>query len=102
MSSQLIGLGLAGIVVICFCLGFRAGLIALLLIRPLCDRIFELGRADIGGSALSSGAILNLVVIAAVLTKAPSVWRSVPPPLRTAWILFLLVVMFSVTYAPVP
>lgn len=100
--GQLVGLLLAGVVVVCFGLGFRAGLIALLLIRPVCDRIFELGRFDVGGSALSPGAILNLVVIGAVLTKAPSVWRSVPPGLKSAWFPFLMVVMFSVTYAPVP
>ncbi len=52
--------------------GMQRGIAALLIIRPLCDRLFEQARFDVAGRDLSYGAVLNFIVIAAML---PSLFK---------------------------
>ena len=98
---MLIGLVLAGVIPFSFLLGFRQGIAALILIRPLCDRIFEAGRFDVGGHALSYGALINLVVICIMALYIGQTWRDVPDGLRTLWLPFLLMAFVAVLYSPV-
>jgi O-antigen ligase len=101
MLPTLVDLLLVGIVPAAFVFGLRAGLATLIIVRPLCDRLFELSRSDVGGVALSYGALLNLIVIFALLLNIGRVWRRAPSSLKTAWIPFLMVCSVGVLYSPV-
>jgi O-antigen ligase len=98
---MLVGLVLAGAILFAFLLGFRRGITALLFIRPLSDRIFESGRFDVGGHAISYGALINLVIICLFLLYSNQLFRRVPHGLRTAWLPFLLIAVVAVLYSPV-
>jgi putative inorganic carbon (HCO3(-)) transporter len=98
---MLVGLALAGAIPFAFLLGFRRGVAALLFIRPLCDRIFESGRFDIGGHAISYGALIDLIVICVFLLYINQLFCRVPYGLRTAWLPFLLIAFVAVLYSPV-
>src|ERR1700722_10334437 len=101
MFISLAGTFLAIIMIGAFFFGFRTGVVALILIRPLCDRIFESGRFDIGGQAISYGALINIAVIFALFCNLSRVWKSVPAKLRTIWFPFLFLAFAAVIYSPV-
>jgi O-antigen ligase len=100
MFIALLGIALAGVMVAAFAFGLRTGVSALILMRPLCDRIFESSRLDGAGSTVSPGAIINVAVICAMLFSVGLIWRRVPSGLRTAWLPFLLVAFVAVLYSP--
>src|SRR5207253_2690991 len=82
--------------------GLPRGIAAIVLIRPLCDRLFEQARFDVAGKDLSYGAALNFIVIAAMLLTLQRVqgrWRVL---LERAWIPFLALAFVAVLYSPVP
>jgi putative inorganic carbon (HCO3(-)) transporter len=101
MFISLAGTFLATIMVGAFFFGFRTGVVALILVRPLCDRIFESGRFDVGGQAISYGALVNIAVILALFCNLSRVWQSVPAKLRTIWLPFLILAFAAVIYSPV-
>jgi O-antigen ligase len=101
MSPGLIGLLLTGAVLASFIGGLRRGITVLILVRPLCDRVFEQGRMDIGGHELSCGAILNFIVIGAMLIGLLRIDNKVQVKLERAWLPFLLIAMLAVAYSPV-
>jgi putative inorganic carbon (hco3(-)) transporter len=101
MFISLAGTFLAIIMIGAFFFGFRTGVVALILIRPLCDRIFESGRFDIGGQAISYGALINIAVIFALFCNLSRVWQSVPAKFRTIWLPFLFLAFAAVIYSPV-
>ena len=71
--------------------GMQRGIAALLIIRPLCDRLFEQARFDVAGRDLSYGAVLNFIVIAAMLLSLLRLNDKSRISLERAWIPFLLV-----------
>jgi O-antigen ligase len=99
---MLLGLALGAPIVFAFFLGLQRGMTALILLRPLCDRLFEAARFDVSGHAISFGALINMVVIGAVLINVHNVWRRVPFNLMTIWLPFLLLAFVAVLYSPVP
>jgi O-antigen ligase len=101
MLISLTGTFLAALMLGAFFLGFRTGVAALILIRPLCDRIFEWGRFDIGGHGISYGALINLAIILALLCNFSRFWHNVPAKFRTIWLPFLLLAFAAVIYSPV-
>src|ERR1700722_11730238 len=101
MSPGLVGLLLTGAVLASFIGGLRRGITVLILVRPLCDRVFEQGRMDIGGHELSCGAILNFIVIGAMLIGLLRIDNKVQVKLERAWLPFLLIAMLAVVYSPV-
>jgi O-antigen ligase len=101
MFISLTGTFLAVIMLAAFFFGLRTGVAALILIRPLCDRIFEEGRFDIGGHAISCGALINVAVIFALFCNFSRFWNNVPAKFRTIWIPFLLLAFAAVIYSPV-
>ncbi len=84
-----------------FILGLRAGVAALIVVRPLCDRLFESGRFDIAGHAESAGAIMNVIVICTVIFNIARISKYTPPPLKNIWFPFLFVCAAAVIYSPV-
>lgn len=97
----LISAALVGVIFISFFWGMRPGVTALLIIRPLCDRIFENARFEVAGSDISCGAILNALVIAAMLVNLPRVNSKVEVALERAWIPFLMLMLAACFYSPV-
>jgi putative inorganic carbon (hco3(-)) transporter len=70
------------------------------IIRPLCDRLFELARFDVAGHALSYGAAMNFIVIGVAVLNLRRINRSVPPGLRFIWMPFLVITAVAVLYSP--
>jgi O-antigen ligase len=101
MSIALVGIVLAAVMAAAFLLGMRTGVSVLILIRPLCDRIFDSGRFDEAVHGISSGALINIVVICVMLCNLVRIWRCVPFKLMTMWLPFLLMAFVAVTYSPV-
>jgi putative inorganic carbon (hco3(-)) transporter len=101
MSMSSIGFFLAIIMVGAFFFGSRNGVVALILLRPLCDRVFELGRFDVGNQSISCGAFVNIAVIFALFCNLSRTWQSVPAKLRTIWLPYLFLALIAVTYSPV-
>ena len=71
-----------------------------IIIRPLCDRLFDLARFDVAGHALSYGAAMNFIVIAVAILNFRRINRSVPPGLRFIWMPFLVITAVAVLYSP--
>jgi O-antigen ligase len=101
VSTGIIGLFPTVVILIAFVLGLRTGVITLILIRPLCDRLFESGRFEVGGSTISYGALVNVVVICAMLYNFDSVYRRVPSGLKAIWLPFLFITFIAIFYSPV-
>lgn len=101
MFIEIVDLIFVGVVLAAFFLGLRTGVAALILIRPLCDRLFESARFEVAEQAISYGAIMNVVVICAMLYNVGPIWRRVPSGLRTIWLPFLLMAFVAVLYSPV-
>lgn len=99
--AGLISVLFVGIILASFLGGLRAGITALILIRPLCDRIFDDARFDVAGRDLSCGAILNLLVIALMILNVPRINTRIPVTLQRAWVPFLLICLAAVFYSPV-
>jgi O-antigen ligase len=97
----LIGLLFVCFVLAAFILGLRAGVAALIVVRPLCDRLFESGRFDIAGHAESAGAIMNVIVICTMIFNIAKIQQYTPSPLKNIWFPFLLVCAAAVIYSPV-
>jgi O-antigen ligase len=101
MFIMLVGIFLIGTMVAAFVFGLRTGIVTLILVRPLCDRIFETNRFDVAGQAISYGAIINFVVICALLLNIIRVWRRVPFAPMGIWLPFLVMTFVAVFYSPV-
>ena len=99
--SGLISVAFVGLIFASFLGGLRAGVTALILIRPLCDRFFEEARFDFVGRDLSCGAILNVLVIIMMILTIPRINNRIPVTLERAWLPFLLVCLAAVLYSPV-
>jgi O-antigen ligase len=78
----------------------RTGLATLITVRPICDRLFELGRFDVSGYALSYGAVLNALLIFVVILNVQRIRWRMPPQLRNIWIPFLFMALLAISYAP--
>ena len=102
MALMLVGLLPTIAIVVAFLLGLRRGVSALILIRPICDRLFDAGRFDVAGHAISYGAIINIVVIGVLLINMGNLRRRVPPSLVIMWLPFLLIALTAVLYSPSP
>jgi len=92
---------LAAVICGSFFFGLRSGVTALLMIRPLCDRIFENARFEVAGSDISCGAILNALVIGVMLINLQRVNRKMQVALERAWLPFLLLMLAASFYSPV-
>ncbi|HWX90212.1 MAG TPA: O-antigen ligase family protein [Rhizomicrobium sp.] len=101
MHTEIIDLVLTAIVLAAFIGGVQRGVTALLIIRPLCDRLFEQARFDVAGHDLSYGAVLNFIVIIAMLLNLQNISDTSRMKLERAWIPFLLVALVAVFYSPV-
>jgi O-antigen ligase len=97
----LISVVLVGVILASFLGGLRTGVTALLLIRPLCDRLFEAARFEVAGRDLSCGAILNVLVISIMILNIPRINNRMPVALERAWLPFLLLSFAAVFYSPV-
>ena len=97
-----ISLALTLIIMAGFIGGLRSGLTGLLLIRPICDRLFELARFDFAGKEMSYGAALNFIVIGAIVLVLYRLRTKVQVTLCRAWVPFLLVTLIASFYSPVP
>lgn len=102
MSAATIGLVLMGVILAAFVGGIQRGIAAIILIRPLCDRLFELARFDVAGKDLSYGAALNFIVIASMLVSLQRIQGRARILLERAWIPFLALTFVAVLYSPVP
>src|ERR1043165_1664401 len=102
MSAATLCLALMGLILACFIGGMRRGITAIILIRPLCDRLFEEARFDVVGKNLSYGAPLTFIVIAAMLVSLQGVQGRARTLLERAWIPFLAMAFVAVLYSPVP
>lgn len=91
-----------GVTVVAFALGLRAGVCALIVTRPLCDRLFELASSNVAGHIITYGAAMNIVVICATILNIRRIRQCSPPPLRYIWLPFLFVCFVAVLYSPVP
>jgi O-antigen ligase len=83
-----------------FALGMRLGVTAVILMRPLYDRLFEASRFDDSLHQISWGALINIVIICAVLFNINRIWRRVPLKLLATWLPFLLIAFAAVLYSP--
>jgi O-antigen ligase len=101
MALMLVGLLPTIAIVVAFLLGLQRGVTVLILIRPICDRLFDAGRFDVGGHAISYGALINIVVIGVLLINIGNLRRRVPPSLVIMWLPFLLITLIAVLYSPV-
>jgi len=101
MSAATVDLVLMGIILAAFVGGMQRGIAAIIVIRPLCDRLFEQARFDVLGEALSYGAVLNFIVIAAMLLSLQRIQGKTRTSLERAWIPFLAVTFIAVLYSPV-
>jgi O-antigen ligase len=101
MLDSVIGLSLTVAVLIAFFKSLRSGVSTLILVRPLCDRVFESAKFGLAGHALTFGAIMNAVVLGAALVNLPRIRRQTPPVLYRIWLVFLLVAFVAVLYSPV-
>jgi O-antigen ligase len=99
--AGLISVAVAGIILASFLGGLRAGVTALILLRPLCDRFFEEARFSFAGRDLSCGAILNILVIVVMILNIPRINHRIPVTLERAWVPFLAVCLAAVVYSPV-
>jgi O-antigen ligase len=101
MTIELIDLFLTAVVLAAFIGGLHRGIAALIIIRPLCDRVFELAKFGIGGYELTYGAVLNLVVICAALVGLQRINNKVQITLERAWLPFLFLMLIAALYSPV-
>ena len=101
MFLSLTGAILAVIMIGAFFRGLRAGVAALIIIRPLCDPFFAEGKLEGAGQAISVGALINIAVICALLCNFSQVWQSVPVRIRTIWLPFLILAFAAVIYSPI-
>jgi O-antigen ligase len=101
MSAGIADLLLTATVLAAFFGGMQRGIAVLLIVRPLCDRLFELARFDVAGRDLSYGAVFNFIVIVAMLLSLPRLYDRSRISLERAWIPFLLVALIAVLYSPV-
>src|SRR5207245_535922 len=100
-SAATISLALMALILVSFVGGLQRGITMIILIRPLCDRVFEQARFDVAGKDLSYGAVLNFIVIAAMLVsrqRVPARARRLP---ARAWLPFLAIAFIAVLYSPV-
>lgn len=100
MTIAAIDIILVCIVLAAFAFGLRTGIGALILIRPLTDRLFELAGLDIAGHHVTYGILINAIVICATIINIPKIRRCTPPGLRNIWLPFLLVCAVAVLYSP--
>lgn len=92
---------LTAAMIMAFLGGLSYGVAALIVLRPVCDRLFEQARFTVAGHDLSCGAVLNLIVIAAMLASLGRLTNKIQITLERSWIPFLLVALFAVSYSPV-
>jgi len=101
MNAGVADLLLTATVLAAFIGGMQRGLAALIIIRPLCDRLFEQARFDVAGRDLSYGAVLNFIVIIVMLLSLPRVNDKSRISLERAWMPFLAVALVAVLFSPV-
>lgn len=100
--ANYLSLALTLIILAGFIGGLRSGLVVLLLIRPLCDRLFELAKFDVAGKDITYGAAINLLVILAIGLVLYRLRNRVQVALWRAWVPFLLLMLIASSYSPVP
>lgn len=88
-------------ILVAFIGGVRRGAAAIIVIRPICDRLFEQARFDVAGHSLSFGAVLNFIVIGAMLLSVRRISNRDQIVLERAWVPFLLIAFVAVLYSPV-
>ncbi len=101
MIAGIASLLLTGVMVAAFAAGLSRGITVLLIVRPLCDRLFEQSRFEVAGHALSYGAVMNFVVICAMLVSLQRISNKVQITLERSWIPFLLLALAAILYSPV-
>ncbi|MGY4602908.1 putative inorganic carbon (HCO3(-)) transporter [Bradyrhizobium sp. USDA 4474] len=73
---------------------------AILLTRSVCDPIFGLSSTDLGGSTISFGAVVNVLVIAIALLYMVRRPSTVPFAIFAMWAPFLIVTFGATLYTP--
>ena len=101
MSAGIMALLLTGAVLLSFFGGLQRGIAAIIITRPLCDRLFEQARFDVAGQHLSYGAAFNFIVIAAMLVSLQRINDRFRVSLERAWLPFLAVTFAATLYSPV-
>jgi putative inorganic carbon (HCO3(-)) transporter len=71
-----------------------------LLVRSVCDPIFEMSSADLGGSTMGFGAVINALVITIVFLFVVLRPSAVPVAVFGMWAPFLLAAFGATLYAP--
>lgn len=100
--ANYLSLALTLVILAGFIGGLRSGLVVLLLVRPLCDRLFELAKFDVAGKDITYGAAINLLVILAIGLVLYRLRNRVQVALWRAWVPFLLLMLIASYYSPVP
>jgi putative inorganic carbon (HCO3(-)) transporter len=85
-----------------FVFGLRAGIGALIVVRPLTDRLFELAGLEVAGHQVTYGILLNIIVVCTAAINIVRIQRYTPPGLRNIWLPFLLVCAIATLYSPLP
>jgi O-antigen ligase len=101
MYIQLLCLAVIAAILVAFLGGLRCGIVTLIILRPLCDRLFEQARFSVGGHDLSYGAAINFIVIGAMLVNLPRINNRTQILLERSWLPFLLVGLAASLYSPV-
>jgi O-antigen ligase len=101
MNIETVNITFVCIVLAAFAFGLRAGICILILIRPLCDRLFELTKFDVGGATVTYGAVINIIVLCVTIINFAKIRRCTPPKLRSIWVPFLFVCAVATLYSPV-
>jgi putative inorganic carbon (hco3(-)) transporter len=78
----------------------RQVVFVILLTRSVCDPIFELSGTDVGGSTISFGALVNVLVIAIALLYIVLRPSTVPFAIFAMWAPYLIVAFGATLYAP--
>jgi putative inorganic carbon (hco3(-)) transporter len=97
---SILDLLLVVIIIGAFAFGVRKGIAAVILIRPVTDRLFELGSVSFGGGKVTFGVLVNIIIICATLVNILGIRRRTPAGLRTIWFPFLIVCAIATLYSP--
>jgi O-antigen ligase len=87
--------------VVAFTLGVRTLMLAIVLLRPLCDQFFEYLK-DVSGSSTGPGASINLIILAGGFTALLAAPRLLTSPVLLAMMLFLGAAVLSMLHGPDP
>jgi len=102
LQATILSFAIVGIVLSAFIFGLRQGVMAILLVRCVCDLVFDLSKISLGDNDISMGAALNVVVIAAAVISLALYPQRTAIKYSLIWGPFLAVACFTTVLAPDP